>query len=311
MTCVWGRRPGRRALLSALALCLAFSMAAILPTTGGAAAAPAPAAAVPTDEQLAADEAPTPKKCGAPPLNGCRLTWYGAQAPTLVVWGDSHMWMMTPAVKKAAAGKRVNIVLFFLGGCIPAAPDMEIYDGNACAELSVSAMKYLQQLEAGGRPYRLLLGSFWGANLNRVYWYENQERADIMKKRRVYTQAYTRPLFRALGRAGIPTDVSFQGPISVPPSDCGGTWPFWCPVNRTRAYYKDTYVRNWLARRMSFLPDGARLVDFSDGICSATSCPAVVNGVHTWFDPYHVSATKATKLASYYKPTVQWLLKRR
>ncbi|MDQ4055670.1 MAG: hypothetical protein M3237_23665 [Actinomycetota bacterium] len=306
MTCSQGKRPARRALLSALALGLAASLAAILPTTG------ASAAAGPTDEQLAADQAPIPATCGRPPLDGCRLAWYGAQAPTLVLWGDSHMWMMTPAVQKAAAGTRVNVVLFFAGGCIPAAPDMTIYAGNACAELSISAMRYLQQLEASGRPYRLLLGSFWGANLDRVFWYEGQERADIMKQRRVYTQSYTRPLFRALGRAGIPTDVSLQGPISVPPSECGlGAWPFWCPVNRNRAYYKDGYVRGWLARRMSHLGEGARLVDYSRGICSATSCPAVVDGVHTWFDPYHVSATKAGQLASYYKPTVRALLRSR
>ena len=310
MTCTWGRRQRRRALLSALGLCLAASLAAILPTEGATAAAAT--IAQPTDEELAADQAPTPAACGRPPLNGCRLTWYGKQAPTLVVWGDSHMWMMTPAVLKAAEGKRVNIVLFFLGGCIPAAPDMEIYAGNACAELSISAMRYLQQLDAGGRPYRLLVGSFWGANRNRLFWYESQERADIMQERRVFTQAYTRPLFRALGKTGVPTDVSFQGPISVPPSNCGlGTWPFWCPVDRARSFHKDAYVRGWLARRMSHLGAGSRLVDFSNGICSATTCPAVVNGVHTWFDPYHVSATKAATLASYYKPTVRALLRSR
>jgi len=306
MTCTRGRRPVRRALLSALALALAVSLAAILPTTGAA------VAAVPTDEQLAADQARTPARCGRPPFVGCRLAWYGAQAPTLVLWGDSHMWMMTPAVRKATAGKRVNVVLFHAGGCIPAAPDMKIYAGNSCAETSISAMRYLQELDAGGRPYRLLLGSFWGANLDRVFWYESQERADIMAERRNYTQNYTRPLFQALGKQGIPTDVQIQGPISVPPSDCGlGTWPFWCPVSRHRAYYKDTYVRNWLARRMSHLRPGARLIDYSRGVCGATSCPAVVNGVHTWFDPYHLSATKATKLASYYKPTVRKLLRSR
>jgi hypothetical protein len=306
-----GRRSLRHAVLAVLALSLAVSLAAIVPTTAGAETAPVTAAG-PDDEQLAEDQAPIPAKCGSPPLTGCRLTWYGKQAPTLVVWGDSHLWMMTPAVVGALRGQRVNVVLFFLGGCIPSLPDMEIYAGNACAELSVDAMTYLQQLEAGGRRYRLLLGSFWGANLNRLSYYESQERADIMRERRVFTQRYTRPLFQWLGREGIPTDVSVQGPIAVPPAECDlGSTPFWCPVTRRDAYYKDTYVRSWLARRMSRLPEGARLVDYSDGICSATTCPAVVNGVHTWFDAYHVSATKAAELSSYYRPTVRALLRKR
>jgi hypothetical protein len=291
-----------------LALVLMASLVATAPSTSGAPALPASPAGA-DEEQLAADQAPIPERCGPTPLTACRLTWFAKEAPTLVLWGDSHLWMMTPAVVKALGSRRVNVVLFFEGGCIPAAPNMEIYAGNACAELSVAAMRYLQHLRDQGRPFRLLLGAFWGANLDRLFWYEDQERADIMAQRRVYTQAYTRPLFRWLGREGIPTDVSVQGPVSVPPSECdGGSWPFWCPVPRRRAYFKDAYVRQWLARRMSYLPAGARLVDYSDGICSATSCPAVVNGVHTWFDPYHVSATKAAKLASYYRPTVRALV---
>lgn len=317
MTGSRGRRPGRRALLATLALSLAFSLAAMLPTTAGATAAPDPSASAaaasgptPTDEELGADQAPIPTKCGRPPLNGCRLVWYGKQAPTIVLWGDSHMWMMSPAVQRAVQGKRINVVLFFLGGCIPALPDMDIYAGNDCAELSVDALKYLEGLRAGGRPYRLVLGSFWGANLNRIFFYETQEREDILKQRRVYTMNYTRPLFVWLGQRGIPTDVSVQGPSAVPPADCGlGTTPYWCPVTRQHAYFKDNYVRNWLKTRMSHLPEGALLDDYSDGICSATTCPALANGVHTWFDPYHVSATKATKLWTYYRPTVQALLK--
>ena len=305
----WGQLPNRRALMAVLALGLAASLATIVPSTGAAADSVIVQTARPSDEKLAADQAPIPKRCGRTPIRACRLAWYGKQAPTLVVWGDSHMWMMTPAVVKALKGRRVNVVLFFLGGCIPALPDMKIYAGNDCAKLSVDTMRYLKQLRAGGRPYRLLVGSFWGANLNRVFWYENQERADIMVQRRKYTLKYTRPLFDWLGDEGIPTDVSGQGPISVPPSNCSrGEWPFWCPVGRGKAMYKENYVRQWLARRMSRLPDGAHLIDYSAGICTKKSCPAVARNVHTWFDPYHVSATKAASLSSYYEPTIDALL---
>ena len=240
------------------------------------------------------------------------MVWYGKNAPTIVLWGDSHMWMMGPAVLRAVKGKRINVVLFFLGGCIPALADMSVYAGNDCAELSVDALKYIEKLRAGGRPYRVVLGSFWGANLNRIYYYESQEREDILKQRRVYTMNYTKPLFVRLGQLGIPTDVSVQGPSAVPPTECSqGTTPFWCSVRRQHAYFKDSYVRNWLRARMSHLPKGALLADYSKGLCSASTCSALVNGIHTWFDPYHVSATKAAKLWTYYRPTVRALLKRR
>lgn len=299
-----------------LALALAASLAAIVPVgTAGAtpvATATAASSAVVDDARLAADEARIPQRCGKPPVTGCRLVWHGKQAPTLVLWGDSHSWMMTPAVKEAVRKKKINVVLFFLGGCIPAIPDKELYAGNACAELSYDTMRYLLQLKASGRPYRLLMGAFWGANLDRLFWYEDQESRDIMKQRRVYTLAYNRPLFHWLGDNGIPTDVQAQGPAAIPPTECtAGASPFWCPISRHRAYFKDTYIRKWLARRMAYLPRRAKLIDYSNGICSRTTCEAVDDGVHTWFDPYHVSATKAATLARYYKPTVRALLRSR
>jgi len=307
-----------RTLLSALALCLAASLAAVLPTAGGAAASPTIPTTISaeraTDRQLAGDQARLPKRCGTNkhPLIGCRVKWYGPQAPTVVVWGDSHAWMMTPAVVKAAVAKRANVVLFSLGGCVPSIPNRKLYAGNDCARVSYAAMDYVQYLRDHGRRYRVLLGSFWGANLNRLYWYETREREQIQQEHREFTLKYTPPLFRWLGQENIPTDVAVQGPASVPPSDCGlGTWPFWCPVPRAHAYYKDTYVRNWLKRQMTSLDRGSRLVDYSDGICSNHSCPAVVNGVHTWFDPYHVSATKAKKLTRYFKPVVRKALRHR
>jgi hypothetical protein len=316
-----GNEAVRRVIFGLLTVSLSLALTSTVPTAGAstdtATAAPATTAtttatAGPGDDELAADQAPIPERCGGLPIRGCRLKWVGEWAPTLVVWGDSHMWMMTPAIKRAVRYKRVNVVLFFVGGCVPAIPDMKIYAGNACAELSVDTMRYLQRLKAGGRPFRLLMGAYWGANLDRLYWYEDQESRDVMAQRRVYTMAYTRPLFRWLGEKGIPTDVSIHGPAAIPPTQCAlGDTPFWCSIPRYRAYYKDGYVRNWLARQMSHLGGRPRLVDYTDGICSNRTCPAVVNGVHTWFDPYHVSATKAATLASYYKPSIRVLLNSR
>jgi hypothetical protein len=307
-----GNEAVRRVIFGLLAVSLSLALTATAPTAG-AATGPAPtAAAGPGEDELAADQAPTPKRCGRPPIKGCRLQWVGELAPTLVVWGDSHSWMMTPAIKRAVRYKRVNVVLFFLGGCLPAIPDMKIYAGNPCAELSIDTMRYLRRLKASGRPFRLLMGAFWGANLDRLYWYEDQESRDVMAQRRVFTMAYNRPLFRWLGDKGIPTDVQVQGPAAVPPTYCWlGSSPFWCSIARYRAYYKDGYVRNWLARQMSHLGGRPRLVDYSGGICSNTTCAAVVDGVHTWFDPYHVSATKAATLARYYKPTIRTLINSR
>ena len=125
-----------------LALSLGLSLAATAPVAGASAATSAAAVADPDALRPAAAE-------GMPAQVGRRA---GADARGLGrlphVDGDAR-------VKQAVRRKRVNVVLLFQGGCIPAIPDMTIYAGNECAELSVATMRYLQQLEAGGRPYRL------------------------------------------------------------------------------------------------------------------------------------------------------------
>ena len=242
----------------------------------------------------------------------CTLRKAGPNRPTLVLWGDSHMWMMLPAVREAIKGRNVNLVGFLFGGCVPARPDMEVWAGQPCAETAQLANRYLSKLKKRGKKVRVILGSFWGANLDRVYYYPSPEIAESAKRRRGYVMSYTKPLFTWLGKQRIGTDVLSQGPIAVPPNpDCRpGPTPFDCDIPRYRAYYKEAQVRGFLKRLVKRLPRNARLIDYSDAVCKPRVCTAQQRGgVTTWYDPYHLSTRTTKRLARFIKPSVKKLVR--
>ena len=242
----------------------------------------------------------------------CTLRKAGPNRPTLVIWGDSHMWMMLPAVREAIKGKNVNLVGFLFGGCVPARPDMKVWAGQPCAETAQLANDYVAKLKKRGKKVRVILGSFWGANLDRVYYYPSPEIAASAKRRRSYVMSYTKPLFTWLGKQRIGTDVLIQGPIAVPPNpDCNpGPTPFDCDIPRYRAYYKEAQVRGFLKRLVKRLPRGARYIDYSDAVCKPRVCTAQQRGgVTTWYDPYHLSTHTTKRLAKFIKPSVRKLLR--
>ncbi len=271
------------------------------------------------DDPRAEDFPPMPRRCATreeqiphTPMK-CTLIKAGRNRPTLVLWGDSHLWMMLPAIRKALAGRKVNLVGFLFGGCVPARPDMEVWAGQPCAETADLANRYLAKQVKRGARIRVILGSYWGAQLHRVYYYPSRELEDASRRRRDYVMSYTRPLFRWLGRQGIPTDVLFQGPAAVPPDpDCQpGPTPFECDIPRSRAYYKQAELRGFLQRGIKRLPRGARLIDYSNAVCSPRTCAArQPGGAYTWYDPYHLSTSTTTRLARFFVPSVKRLLRR-
>ena len=243
----------------------------------------------------------------------CTLRKAGPHRPTLVLWGDSHLWMMLPAVRAALKGRKVNLVGFLFGGCVPARPDMEVWAGQPCSETAALANRYLDRMQRRGKKVRVILGSYWGAHLHRVYYYPTPELEQSSRRRRDYVLTYTRPLFRWLGRRGIPTDVLFQGPAAVPPDpDCEpGPTPYGCDIPRYRAYYRESYLRGFLDRQMRHLAPGARLIDYSDAVCAGRTCPARQRGgVQTWYDAFHLSTATTSRLARFFVPSVNRLQRR-
>ena len=65
------------------------------------------------------------------------------------------------------------------------------------------AQRYLEKLKKRGKKVRVVLGSFWGANLDRVYYYPSPEIAESAKRRRSYVMSYTKPLFTWLAKRRI------------------------------------------------------------------------------------------------------------
>ncbi|GAA4686446.1 SGNH hydrolase domain-containing protein [Nocardioides nanhaiensis] len=266
---------------------------------------------------LSRDYPRLPKSCGllvdgqvpAAPRK-CVIKRSGARQPVLVMWGDSHMWQMLPAVKAAMKGQKMGLVAFLFGSCPPAMPDMRIYAGNPCMETQQVALRYLEAAKRQGRDVRVILGAFWGAHLNRLAFYESATQRRQLADRRAYVMKYTRPLFGWLAKQRIPTDVQVQGPAAVPPApNCRpGPTPFQCDIARSKALFRDAEVTGFLKRNVKRLPRGSRLINFHSGVCRPAVCPAVQpSGAHTWFDPYHLSASTTAGLGRFYLPSVRKL----
>lgn len=243
----------------------------------------------------------------------CKIRWTNEKRPTVVLWGDSHAWQFLPAIRKAMQGKKVNLVAFIFGGCVPAKPDMRIWKGQLCAETSARAIRFLDGLAKRDRDVRVVMGAYWGANLNQVYYYRNEGEVATHRERRAYVLKYTVPLFRWLGKRDIRTDVLAMGPVVVPPDpDCQpGPTPFDCPIDRRISLYREAYVDRWLRARIRDLPAGARYLKYHDQLCDASVCrPHQAWGVYTWFDHYHLSQTTTERMSGLFAPTVTKLLTR-
>lgn len=243
----------------------------------------------------------------------CKIRWTNEKRPTVVLWGDSHAWQFLPAVRKAIQGKKVNLVAFIFGGCVPAKPDMRIWKGQPCAETSARAIRFLDGLTKRGRDVRVVMGAYWGANLDQVYYYRNEGEKKTHADRRKYVLRYTVPLFRWLGKRDIRTDVLAMSPVVVPPNpDCQpGPTPYDCPIARRISLYKEAYVDRWVRQRVRDLPRGARYLDYQSQLCDAAVCrPHQAWGVYTWFDHYHLSQTTTERMSGMFAPTVTKLLAR-
>jgi hypothetical protein len=92
----------------------------------------------------------------------CYLTRFRKHRPTVVIWGDSHAWQHIPAVRPLAREKRVNLVMFMLGGC----PPILVRENSqrtmyACERSNQLALRFVRDLQERDKPVRVLLGAFW------------------------------------------------------------------------------------------------------------------------------------------------------
>ncbi len=315
--------PSKRSVeLGVLSLLLA-SVLAVLPT-GPATAAPvvAASAAAAKGRDPQRDFTRLPKRCltthdktPSDPIV-CNLNWFNKSRPTLVLWGDSHMWMMIPAIKRASRGKPINLVTFIMGACPPGNPALNARTrrtASPCALTNDRAMRFVRKLQKRRRPVAVVLGSFWGLYLNALKDLEAGRRPATVNEGSARFFAHNTPrLFRWLGKKRVKVDVDAQG-AAVPrdePACRRGTFPWRCAVPRSRAMFSERSTHRFLAANVPKLAGRPRYIDVNRSICDASVCRAKRGGILTWWDRLHLSATRASTLGGYFAPTVNGLARK-
>ncbi len=261
-----------------------------------------------------------PRKCYDPyhpaPTYKCPILSYGANRPTVVLWGDSHAWQYLPAVKSEARARRLNLVLFTAGGCPPSLRPASIKTRfPTCDKANRAAYDYVTKLAQQHRKVRVLLGSYWA-------YYRIGYRA--LKKGTGDDDRYhqhlfriqhtgTKPLFNALGRSRVPFDLIGQS-ATVPddaPTCNRGDLPYQCKLPRSQALKLETNTRAWLTRLTDAVPGSNRYINAVQAYCNATWCRPRVSDRDLFYDQFHLGARFVATLGAYFAPSLDKLARTR
>lgn len=282
-----------------LAGLLASSLSAISPT---AAAAGDPSKDYPRIPRACA----TPQeKIPSKPV-ACRLNDFKANRPTVVLWGDSHAWMMIPALKKAVRNQDVNLLAFTMGSCPPMDARLPRNTGPACAQSNDLALRSVLKLDRGSQPLQVVLGGSWQRYHHAL---RVGDRRSYRGQQAAKFQADGPRLFRKLGKAKIGVDVI--GPVATVPVNkprCKRTEPYACDLPRGKALRNEGDVKRWLSRKVRPLAGQTQLVDVNSAFCSKRVCRGKQDGTFTFFDDLHLSATRSRLLRDFFLPTVARVL---
>jgi hypothetical protein len=235
----------------------------------------------------------------------CHLKPFHKDRPTVVLWGDSHAWMLIPALLRQAEKDHVNPDVFTLGACPPLmveAPKPGHHFGSKCERQNYNARQYVLKLKRAHRPVRVVFAANWvgyrqiyreshGGTVPTTYEPYAVEMATLFHKG-------TPAIFRKLGETGVDVDVVGQiltVPRPAPPCLLGMN-PYSCPMLRSQAIPEEAETRAWVEKQMAKLSGTPRYIDVDDRMCDATMCQARIDGIYTFFDDLHLSATRSRTL---------------
>lgn len=244
----------------------------------------------------------------------CHLLPFQKEQPTVVLWGDSHAWMLIPGFVRQAEKEHVNPDVFTLGACPPLLvpkPGPGERFGSKCEKQNYNALQYVLKLQRADRPVRVLFAGNW-VGYKQIYreskggtvptGYE-----DYAVKMSVLSHKGTPAMFRRLGEEG--TDVDVVGQILTvprPPDYCiYGMDPYVCDMPRERAIPEEAETRAWVDLQMSKLTGRSRYLDVNDAVCDDVTCHGMVGDTYTFFDPMHLSATFSRTLHGKFVSTLR------
>lgn len=302
--------PTRRLLGLLLA---ALISATVLTMPSAALAAPASSSAPAAKADPVHDFARMPRKCVDPKLlipqtpTKCNLNGFQQNRPTIVLWGDSHAWQMIPALRNAARNRNVNLVAFVMGSCPvmdPALTPQERHGGApACLISNDRALRYVAGLKAHHQQVHVLLGTFWQRYLRAI---RTGQGSVYVKEMAAYWKSGGPRLFHTLGRLKVGVDVDGQI-VTVPNGvkDCftNGLYAYSCNLPRQKALRGEKSTKTWVKHQMRALSGHPRYVD-ANRMCNASTCFARPQGVYTFWDINHISATMSRHLSYVLDQTV-------
>ncbi len=289
---------------------LGLLLAALL----GATLLSAPAASA-TDPRR--DHTRLPRSCATPaeevPRDAliCKLTPFRKNRPTLMLWGDSHVWMQIPGFLRAAKGRNVNVVTSLMGSCPPMDPGLSWknrYSMGLCAASNTLATRTMQQLANGPQDFKLVLAGNWEM-YERLLVLVDKGKKPGPGKEYPYAQAkifkHGGPrLFTRLDLLGVDVDVIHQvARAPAKPQPCKRLDPYACDFPRHQAFRQESVTKRWLVR-MTAPAHPNRMVDVNDHLCSSGTCFAKIDGDWTYHDNSHITASMARQLWRYYAPAV-------
>ncbi len=302
----------RVVLLVAVAALVTSLLGSVPPAASSAAPDPGEDHFVLPDRCVKGSETYVPAKAGA-----CYLTPFRKHRPTVVVWGDSHAWQHLPAIEPLARSRKVNLVLFMLGGCPPILV-REHFQGKlyACEKSNQEALRFVRRLHGNGKQVRVLLGAFWDGYYN-VYKgvYVDEPRtvdpADytITQLRSARTfHSRTPRLIAELGDIGVRTDLIGQASSvpADPPSCARGEEPYVCSLPRRKALPHEKMWQRTFRAMLRDLPQGSRVVRFAHSYCGKRKCLGMKNDIYTYYDPIHLSATRTRTFRKFFAPSLEF-----
>ncbi len=245
--------------------------------------------------------------------NRCDLVPYDPQRPTVVLWGDSHAWMLIPGIEEAVEGKDVNLVAYVMGACPPllAPSDVRI----ACARNNELALNFVTKHSGRKKPpLRVILSASWPTYRNAVESVQLDERVDggndeYIRRISELAEEGTPRLFDEL--SAINADIDVVGPTPFVPRNAplceARARPFSCDVDRDLAIEGEAETLTWLREQTSEFTENSRFIDITQSMCDEDTCYAESDGVVNFFDDNHISAALSRQLKSYFVPSIRGL----
>lgn len=238
----------------------------------------------------------------------CKIGTYRQARPTVVVWGDSHALQMVPALRGAVRGRGVNLVAFLAGSCPPMDPQLDTPKkrkrATSCKKVNHLGLTYVLRRKRLGLETKVILGGSWHRYLAALRQGTPPE-ASYVAKIAQDLKTDTPRLFRRLGKARISTDVIGQV-LTVPANAVcpRGRDPFVCALPRGRAIPSEGANKRWVKNVMRPLVGKSRYLSVNSAVCTRRLCRGKLNGIHTFFDDLHLSATRSRTLVRFFRLSV-------